>query len=116
MKNLNQFVVCPAMWIVDETLSSNELRVLLYLRLRQGQNGEAWPGLRTIAEDCHLAKHTIIDILDRLQKNKRIVITEKGKCGRGHSTKYTVNLPEKKKRLSVKQRLDEEKTKRMNHV
>ncbi|MEN6336478.1 MAG: helix-turn-helix domain-containing protein [Phycisphaerales bacterium] len=63
--------------------------VLVYLAWRQGDNGEAWPAIATMADDLGLAKHTVLDSVNRLCESGLIVKTP-GQAGRGHSHRYAL--------------------------
>jgi hypothetical protein len=75
-------------------LSAVRKLLLVYLKWRQGENGEAWPSLKTIEADLHIDQRTLRRAIDHLCVAECIQKTS-GRCGRGHSNRYVI-LPDKK--------------------
>ena len=51
----------------DTKLPSRARAVYMYLKDRSNQNGECWPGIKTIAADLHLSRSTVKRALDDLE-------------------------------------------------
>jgi len=65
--------------------------VFAYLAVRQGENRETWPALRTISRELGICNSTVLQCISRLGAAGLIEVTP-GRPGRGRSHHYRVHL------------------------
>jgi len=71
----------------DFRLSASEFRVFAHLhRRKNNQTGTSWPGIDSIAEKCRLAKQTVCNAINHLEKHKMIAVIRT----LGSKTQYVV--------------------------
>ncbi len=91
MKAKHYYVNTPKSLILDTTLSGNDLRVLLYLALRQAGDENCFPGIRTIARKLCIVKSTVQLSINRLRRTGYLTVWRK-RASVGYRNIYKVSL------------------------
>ena len=85
-----KFVIHHLERLRGKGLSLAAKAVYIVLEFRQGKNGSAWPGVRSIAADAEIDKTTVVRAVRELETAGLIVATREQK---GRGTSYSI-LPE----------------------
>jgi hypothetical protein len=76
--------------------------VLIYLKDKQGDNGNCWPSLTTICEGCGVSRPTVVRALKELQELGKVDIKRPDKPAIGKTSHYSVDLTGKEPLLVKK--------------
>ncbi|MHC4397631.1 MAG: helix-turn-helix domain-containing protein, partial [Planctomycetota bacterium] len=79
----------------DRNLTAYDIRVYLYLKLRQGENSNTWPSPETIAKDIGISEKTVRKSIANLKKQGYLKVIKPNKKGRGYYNKYVIIEPKK---------------------
>jgi Helix-turn-helix domain len=75
----------------DPDLEKSDFKVAFVIGDHINRDGEAWPGLETIAEESAITKVTVIAAVRRLTDAGWLAV-EPGRAGSGHSNRYRLTL------------------------
>ncbi len=87
---MNEYVRLELELLRNKSFTPTDKLVYGYLRLRQGGNSYAFPGIETIARDLAIAENTVRDSIRRLEIAGLLAVERNDRGGSGHCHHYLV--------------------------